>query len=170
MYAAYQQHARHKPSCVTTMTDLSAFTRPTRACLYACQKDLRNNSVCRAQAGGAAIGLQGSLDWKFAKRSSARVVAKVGRFGLVVELGASQQLSEFSTAGLSVITGLQVAIRTHVTSVVSLCKIGKIVSQRLNSIGTFHKMFRRQATVPGPALLLVQPARNRKIASVDEDV
>ena len=57
---------------------------------------------------GAVTGLSGKLLWQYSPKVALKAAAKVGTSGVELELGASQQISEFSTAGCSVIAGLQV--------------------------------------------------------------
>ena len=59
---------------------------------------------------GAATGVIGKFVWQVMASTSLRASAKFGTMGIELELGGSQQVSEFSTAGCSVVAGLQVLL------------------------------------------------------------
>lgn len=59
-------------------------------------------------------GLQGRCVWKFSDSTSGRVALRVGTSGVDLEVGASQRVSEFSSAGLAVAIGLYVSHRSPV--------------------------------------------------------
>jgi hypothetical protein len=52
--------------------------------------------------------VSGRAVWRFSNKSTARVVLRVGTSGIDLELGGTQRISEFSTAGLGVSVGLGV--------------------------------------------------------------
>jgi len=57
---------------------------------------------------GASTGVVGKVVWQATASMSLRASAKLGTMGVEVELGGSHRVSEFSTAGCSVVAGLQV--------------------------------------------------------------
>lgn len=57
---------------------------------------------------GASTGLVGKIIWQATASISLRASAKLGTMGLELELGGSQRVSNFSTAGCSVVAGVQV--------------------------------------------------------------
>ena len=61
----------------------------------------------RLQAG-ASTGVVGKVVWQASASVSLRASAKLGTMGVELELGGSHRVSEFSTAGCSVVAGLQV--------------------------------------------------------------
>ena len=56
--------------------------------------------------------MSGKAIWRFSNKSTARVVLRVGTSGIDLELGGTQRISEFSTAGLGVSVGLMVCLPT----------------------------------------------------------
>ena len=59
---------------------------------------------------GALTAISGRAVWRFSDKSTVRAVLRVGTAGIEVELGGTQRVSEFSTAGLGVSVGLMVWI------------------------------------------------------------
>ena len=57
---------------------------------------------------GAGLGVSLRYVRQFTEKTAGRVVAKAGLAGLELELGATQRVSEFSTAGMGVSVGTQV--------------------------------------------------------------
>ncbi len=53
--------------------------------------------------------ISGRAIWRFSDKSTARMVLRVGTAGIDLELGGTQRISEFSTAGLGVSVGLMVS-------------------------------------------------------------
>ncbi len=70
------------------------------------------DAVCRVQAG-ASTGVVGKVVWQATASMSLRASAKLGTMGVEVEVGGSHRVSEFSTAGCSVVAGLQVLFSVH---------------------------------------------------------
>ena len=64
---------------------------------------------------GAATAISGRAVWRFQNKSTARIVLRVGTAGIDLELGGTQHISEFSTAGLGVSVGLMVSFFPDVT-------------------------------------------------------
>ena len=60
---------------------------------------------------GAGLGVSLRYVRQFTEKTAGRVVAKAGLAGLELELGATQRVSEFSTAGMGVSVGTQVPHR-----------------------------------------------------------
>lgn len=54
--------------------------------------------------------VSGRAVWRFSNKSTARFVLRVGTAGIDLELGGTQRISEFSTAGLGVSVGLMVRL------------------------------------------------------------
>ena len=61
-----------------------------------------------AQAG-ASTGIVGKVVYQITESISLRASAKFGTMGVELELGGSRRISNFSTAGCSVVAGMQVA-------------------------------------------------------------
>lgn len=57
---------------------------------------------------GASLGIVAKAVWQVTASTSLRASAKLGTMGMELELGGNQQVTEFSSAGCSVVTGLQV--------------------------------------------------------------
>ena len=57
---------------------------------------------------GAVTGLQGRCVYRLGAGASLRAALCLGTSGVELELGGTQRLSEFSSAGLAVSVGLQV--------------------------------------------------------------
>ncbi|KAK9907695.1 hypothetical protein WJX75_008271 [Coccomyxa subellipsoidea] len=55
---------------------------------------------------GATTGIQARCVWRVNESTSARVALRLGTTGVDLEVGGSQRISEFSTAGLAVAVGL----------------------------------------------------------------
>ncbi|EIE26180.1 DnaJ-domain-containing protein, partial [Coccomyxa subellipsoidea C-169] len=55
---------------------------------------------------GAVTGIQARCVWRVNESTSARVALRVGTTGVDLEVGGTQRISEFSTAGLAVAVGL----------------------------------------------------------------
>ena len=68
--------------------------------------------VCKQVGAGLGVSLR--YVRQFSEKTAGRVVAKAGLAGLELELGATQRVSEFSTAGMGVSVGTQV---THAHSI-----------------------------------------------------
>ena len=68
--------------------------------------------MCHVQVG-AVTAISGRAIWRFSDKSTARVVLRVGTAGIDLELGGTQRISEFSTAGLGVSVGLMVSSPHH---------------------------------------------------------
>ena len=64
---------------------------------------------CRPVQVGAVTAVSGRAIWRFNDKSTARIVLRVGTAGIDLELGGTQRISEFSTAGLGVSVGLMVS-------------------------------------------------------------
>ena len=64
---------------------------------------------CRPVQVGAVTAVSGRAIWRFSDKSTARIVLRVGTAGIDLELGGTQRISEFSTAGLGVSVGLMVS-------------------------------------------------------------
>ncbi len=62
---------------------------------------------------GAVTAVSGRAIWRFSSKLTARVVLRVGTSGIDLELGGTQRISEFSTAGLGVSVGLMVRLTPH---------------------------------------------------------
>ncbi len=58
---------------------------------------------------GAGLGVSLRYVRQFTDKTAGRVVAKAGLAGLELELGATQRISEFCTAGMGVSVGTQVS-------------------------------------------------------------
>ena len=67
------------------------------------------NPCCAVQVG-AVTAVSGRAVWCFSDKSTARLVLRVGTAGIDLELGGTQRISEFSTAGLGVSVGLMVRL------------------------------------------------------------
>lgn len=57
---------------------------------------------------GASTGFVGKVVWQATASISLRASAKLGTMGVELELGGSHRISNFSTAGCSVVAGMQV--------------------------------------------------------------
>ncbi len=57
---------------------------------------------------GASTGFVGKIIWQVTASISLRASAKLGTMGIELELGGSHRVSSFSTAGCSVVAGVQV--------------------------------------------------------------
>ena len=68
--------------------------------------------MCTVQVG-AVTAISGRAIWRFSDKSTARAVLRVGTAGIDLELGGTQCISEFSTAGLGVSVGLMVSLLLH---------------------------------------------------------
>lgn len=61
---------------------------------------------------GAVTGIQARCVWRVNESTSARVALRVGTTGVDLEVGGTQRISEFSTAGLAVAVGLYVSAQS----------------------------------------------------------
>ena len=70
-------------------------------------KEAGLSSVANLQTG-ASLGIVGRIAWQLTSSTTLRASAKFGTMGMEFEVGGSQQITEFSSAGCSIATGLQV--------------------------------------------------------------